>query len=355
MKKTALILTGAILAGAIFPLAGCGGDGGSVGKVNGNFKEEATQEQVAQSLSKVNLEESFDMVNGFGFELKADVDFSMNMKATAGEETLSDSQASGGVNAEYKFTFAMAENAPVIAGAGKLGVDVKSSGTAGGTSGDSQTKIDLSVYNDSDYVYLNGALSGDKSETAKIKYSIADLIGEIGGSGNVTPPEVLPPVEEDPNAPGEETPDLPGNTGDTDVSESETITGGIDLSTAIATLQAKGFKVYIDDAKGVKMKISADENLIKSIIGETDLPVDGDKLAFTASTFDLYFVFNEDGKFTQFGLDVNIAASVNVSTVTVSQSTSFTLKGGISLKTYAGKVTLPGGIATDESYQLETL
>lgn len=343
MKKTALVLAGFMLAGAALSLTGCD-NGGSIGKIDGNFKDEATKEQIFAATTDINMNQSFDTANGFGLELNTEFDFSVNTKTTYQNQT-GESKVSGDLNAEYKFTAALpeGEQVPVFLGAGNFGMNMKMNNKIAGANTTTETKASANMYNDSQYVYLDAKFS-DTPMT--VKFSIEDLLGQIGGNGQL------------PGLPGEdELLPAPQEVGDitTDGNESDTEDGTeYNLSTVLANMQEKGFKVYLDTSKGVKVKVSTSQDMVNRILSQIELEVPTDALEFSACVFDIYMAFGEDGKFTQVGIDIDIAVSVDLEIEGVATSTTFNMKGGVSLKTYAGTVTLPEGIANDEKYELKS-
>lgn len=342
MKKSVLAVASILLAGSLLAFTGCN-DGGSTGIVKGNYKE-ATPAEAAEAVKDIDMTNAFGDPTAedfkFGFEAKADLSFNMSYSMSMNSQTVSEMKADGSVKANYQIVVEPTEEAFNMAGKGDMSMKANVSQTAGDKTETNTTEMSGNLYQDTDYLYVDATMkANDKEQAAKVKISFEDILetimGEIGGAFMTI---------------DEQESELPDGA----------ITGGVDVSmnlgTAINALIEAGFTVSLDQSSGLKIKISADKTLILSAMGEIDeLPVDLSGLEFSADEIAVYLSFDKDGKFVQAGVNVNVAAKMDVSEQGMGMKVDVSVKGGVELKLFNGTVTLPEGIADDTTYELETL
>ncbi len=348
MKKVSFAVASVLLAGSLVAFTACG-EGGSVGKVNGNFKNVATAQEVQTALSSIDFEKAFGTGETIGLQLVAEMDVSAKMAAGSNKVAFSFDYALQGPKSALGsiVTAPQAseeENQPEIAwkdyasvifenfvSAGKFDLTTKQ--TEGNSS--METTIGASIYQDANAIYLDSNLGG---QPLKAKVSVAELLevfdemlqpgDDIPDIGNDSSLETFAVIDSE-TTPGDEPTDGDG----TDVINPGDILGG---------LQEKGLNVYIDDSNGLKLKFSASSELILSAFQDAGLAIDAS--ALRASTIDFYLVFDGNGQFTQVSFDVNVKVKM--------EGLDFSMQGGLALKSYSGTVTLPAGIANDATYVL---
>lgn len=343
MKKTVLAVASILLAGSLVAFAGCD-DGGSTGIVKGNYKE-ATAAEATEAVKDIDMTNAFGDPTAenfkLGFEAKANLSFNMSYSMSMNSQTMSEMKADGSLKANYQIVAEPKEDAFNIAGKGDASINANVTQTAGDKTETNKTEMSATVYQDADYLYVDAKMTAnDKEQAEKVKISFEDIIdtimGEIGGSFMTIDEQEV---------------ELPDGA----------VSGGVDISmnlgTVISALAEEGFTVALDQSSGTKIKISAGKELILSLIGEAgdELPVDLSGLEFSASEIAVYLSFDKDGKFVQAGVNVNVAATMDVSEQGMGMKVDVSIKGGVELKLFNGTVTLPEGIADDTTYELETL
>lgn len=341
MKKTVLAVASILLAGSLVAFAGCD-KGNNVGVIKGDYKE-ATAAEAAEAVKNIELDKAFGDPSAedfkFGFELMADLSFSMNYSVSANSQTVSQMKADGGVEANYRLVIAPEGEAFSATGKGDVSVNANVNQSAAGKDTSSKSEMSANIYQDSEYLYLDAHIAAEGTERdQKIKLSFDDVIDAvIGGIGGAF--TVIDDAETE----------LPDGG----------ISGGVDvemnLGTVISALAEAGFTVSLDQSSGLKIKISAGKEFILGAIEDSDvqLPIPVEGMDFGASEIAIYLSFDESGKFVQAGVNVNITAAMEVSAQGSSVKADVNVKGGVELKLFNGTVTLPEGIADDESYELQ--
>ena len=331
MKKRAVVLAGVFMAGSVFAFAGCsiGGSGGTSGKISGNYKE-ADDATIAQALSSIDMENAFvdTTAKNWKYGLQASASLNLSVNARVGNESASLSargSADYKISLQKKTSLTTQKETLTVAGAGNVNGSFNMSG--GGQS--IKASVKANAYHDTDTVYasLNGTIpntsgigGGTQKIDMKVKAPIEDIFDEIGGMIPVT-------------------------------AASDEIIGGtteIDFAEVVDKLRAEGYTVFLDTSKGVKIKLSASEQYVEEVTKNISQSVAGGEITWTRDpVFDIYLAFDAEGKFSQVGFDANVSARV-----TGDDGTDATVKMtmGISLKVYTGTVTLPDGIAEDDSY-----
>lgn len=330
MKKTSVVLFSALLTGSLCMFTACG-DGGSVGKVDGNFKQEATAQELQTALSSINLENAFGTGDKVGFQIQAEMAVSAKGNGVSSQMEMSFDYAMQGPKMPAAPQAAQDGAQDVVGswkdyipldqfiGAGKIDFSLKQS--AAGSS--NAIAFKSQIYQDPVSIYLDFDMNGQKM---KGKISIEELLEALEESMD---PE-LPEIEDDTDI---ELPDISDGTDVTDPSDTDV---EIDWNAVVSS-----FKPYIDDSKGLKIKFEGREQFLVESLVKSGIPVDGAN--FSALVCDVYLSFGEDGRFLQMGLDIDFAMSVGQIKVSV--------KGGFALKSFNGTITLPEGIASDSSYQ----
>lgn len=338
MKKAALALTGVLLAGSLFALTACGKDGGSVGKVDGNFKKEATAQEIQNALSSIDTENAFGTGDTVALQMLAELEVSTKADGNSNtiEMTLdytlqgpkSVIGAAAPTAAEINPEFAWMDYAAAVLEqfVSKGSFNLTSKQTVSGQTVTSS--IGANIYQDATSLYLDLNMNG---VSQKGKISIADLLALIDESMKSESPDDGSNVDSDADSDAA----LPTDSDDTDVTESET-----DVNVAWSSMLLSSFKPYIDDSNGLKIKFEGDSQIILDAFAEAEMPIDAS--ALKSSVFDIYLAFDENGLFTQLGVDLNIQVNAD--------GTQMTVKGGMALKPYSGTVTLPLGIAIDPTY-----
>lgn len=335
MKKLFAFTLSAAIAVSACAFGGC--SSGDIGVIDGNYSE-ANAVQLEEALAKIDTNNPFvettDKENCYGFKFNAAFNgsYEMNQLMSTSFSTVVD----------YKLSLDSSGAYPDLAGSGKLTSDNKSTLTVGGTSVTQESKYDVSVYNDYDYVYLNVTAG----EVGKFKISFYDLINGMLVGYNEDIDENLP--EE----------------GDTETPPEDLTIAGI-----LDKLETAGVKTYLDTSDGVKVKISITQDSVDKLIDEVIDSMEGEiteessteikallsSLKFNSMKFDIYLAFSSEGKFLKFGTDMDIDFSLDASSLSPSESISIgemriVLKGGMMIEMFNRIVTIPEGIADDPSY-----
>lgn len=330
MKKIVAVCTGIVMAASVMALAACG----DVGVVKGDFSEEATAEETKVALASVDVSTLFgdETAESFGLQFLTDLDFSMDMSTKISEDLQTSTSVKGNFDVDYKAVTTYSETDISTAGAGSFNLALKSVI-------DSETENETykgKVYMDSDYVYLSSNVEGME----KVKYTIDSLLEEVMGSVSGMIPVNM------------------SLAASTDAEIESTLGMDLDFDSIVEQLEGIGFKFYIDDSKGLKVKISAtteaieqvaDEIIATAMGGGVSLPTSMLNVNVKSSVFDFYLAIDEDGKFSQVSFNSNLNIEISMSEY---MSGSLSLKGGVALKAYNGTVKLPSGIESDESYLL---
>ncbi|MDE6585128.1 MAG: hypothetical protein K2K80_00400 [Clostridia bacterium] len=320
MKKFIAAVMSFILVIATCAFAACTPEEENLGVVNGNYVE-TDAKGLSTALANVNADLT-DIAGGAGFDFATKFAVSFNMP-----ETLS---LSADGNFGYKINADMSGETPVLTGAG--------SGSVSYSLRKDKTNVEESysanIYNDSQYLYLN-TTAADNGKIDYLKLINDAMQGQLPGIGE-----------------GE---------GDSEIGGGMDLpaTGMPDISELISQMEKLGIKAYIDTDNGLKIKLSLDAVTFKSLLIVAAQSVKDFLPAEVATTItamlalvefsdfniDFYLVFDADGKFVQYGEDININASVELpAAVGVSGPITLQFSNSAYLKAYTGTVTLPDGL-----------
>lgn len=332
MKKVLAALAASAVAVSMLAFAGCG-DKEDNGSIKGDYVEK-TPEQMEEIIDKIDPDKVFsEDIAGFGLKVNLEAGASMG----------SDLNFSGKVNAEYKYL--MSESG--IAGSGNATVKFNYNGYGEKWDDESEDYVSVPVsysgdlkgtlYNDSQYAYgtVTGKFNGNdlKNEDGsdmKAKVNFMELIGSVTGSGSVSGVSSL--LEGAPE--------------------------GMDIATLLQMADTFGIKVTVDDSNGIKFKLSASQETVWAVVAfaagdklSADmLTVIQSKVTFNKFQFDAYLSLDKDGVFSAASVVVDIDAKVSKELLNSEADLSVNAKGSIELTVNTASVTLPAGIATDESY-----
>lgn len=328
-KKVVAILCAAVMTVGVGALAACSeADDTEIGVVEGNFGTVATEEQLGTAIDSISESAPFgdteaaDWTYGFNFKANAtatvdafDVDENGNFVSVT---------TSADLGLDYNLSLSKTT-------ANELGLDVKGSGTVAlnGKSGEEELSYSADVYNDIENAYVK--LTANE-ETLKLKVSYETILGMIGDALPIALAET-----DETNQP-DEPDDLP--------------TDGtmFDPAEMLGMLAEMGFNVYVDDADGLKIKVSATENTVETILEQAG--VSAEAVKFNEFVFDIYFSFDAQGNFEKFGTQINVnleVAVVPATATTEAQSVKVSVKCGAALVPYSGTVTLPDDLNTYHS------
>lgn len=317
MKKFLAFTVGIVMFCSLALFTACGEE--NIGKMSGNFKKEATAEEFSAATVQIqNAVDQNTILGGdtesenwaFGFDSRA----KFTVKTTAGGESTSVK-----LNAGYKIALRNSKEGEEIqtsvAGAGDISVK---------TSGDKSEDLSLTFYNDTDYIYIDFS---SVQEGMKIKMQLEDLVGMLSGAMDS----------------GAGTMSVADNTGTGESSESGSVQSGDDFSVLAET----GCKIYIDDSKGLKIKISATAQTLTTLLTELGGLFEG-ILPYQISSVakcDLYFALDEEGKLAQISADIDLTIG-GAAAEGETDAAGITLKGGFYLKAYSGDVEFPDDLST---------
>lgn len=330
MKKISFALVSVLLAGSMFALTACDG-GGSVGKVSGNFKKEATAQELETALSSIDAEKAFGTGETVALQMLGEFEISAKQqnisskteltfdyalqgpKAVFGSMASPTAEEEGDEEPEISWKdYAMAAVSQFVS-TGSFNLKTK-------TTGEDATSIGAKIYQDANYLYLDVKTD---AMSPKVKISISELLDIIGESMDSDEPEDDTVTGSDANS-------------DTDLG----VIGGEDIMTAWSSALLASYKPYIDNSKGLKIKFEGDSQIILDSFAQANMPIDAS--ALKSSVMDIYLAFDENGLFTQLGVDVNVQVKT--------EGMNLTVKGGMAIKPYSGTVTLPLGISFDINY-----
>ena len=323
MKKFLAVLLGILLVFSLTAMAACKEDkdsGESGNMVGGNFTQEATEEEISEVLNTVQsafesgsiVGEPVDGKWNFGLEMNADLDLTV-----AAEDTTE----SIALKSDYQFSYGLVEE-----GVGAGSRLVKGAGAAALTANGETISFDF--YNDESYVYID---MSTVQTGMKLKISIDSLMS--GGSYVPVPDDAAEVMAAE---------------------SSGEVTGTIDVSEFMNMLDQLSIKVYVDTTDGLKVKVSATqeslEKIVALIVAESGGSVSEEMLpSFETDTkIDFYLALTEDGKLEQMGLDMDFGMTLPIADVSSSQVSyiNMTADGTVSVKTYAGDVTLPSDLGS---------
>lgn len=365
MKKFAALLMGALLAFACAAFAACGYDDGeeknaSVGALEGNFKKEATKDEIAE-LENLQFEvpaedqtpseeenppkEAEPETPKEPEQVQTEKLAYTSEKIKLGLQLLADftagyayEEADKSVDFDTDYMLALVKRDSgkyALRGAGEVSL---------GLNNDPEmtiTKRTYNVYNDSKNVYLEDLDSG-----AKVRGDISQALkyaGEKTSAYGVKIPTEIPETFESPNVPS-----MPSSSRE--------------VIAALGDLIESGVKVYLDLSDGLKIKISFTPAAfidyvaaLASVLPGVGALVENVRKAidFEEWKFDGYIGIGGDGLFSHIGADFDFRLKLNPAAIAGADESSavrFKAKGGCAAKLVAkGTILHP---ADPESYSL---
>ncbi|MGN0805466.1 MAG: hypothetical protein ACI4MC_00385 [Candidatus Coproplasma sp.] len=345
MKKTSKALMGItalVVAFSACALTACNSQPDD-GSIKGNYQE-ATAEEIAQTLNGVNEQTLFGDTTAAGYKFGLDVSSKLDVSSYSGEiltETLA-------LSAGYKLLITGNESAFDYKGAGNFAMsyeDKSADDNANSELGD-YSNIKLDMYQDNAMLYASLTLSQTEDDASaskfKIKLDCASIAQSLLPGDGMTGEEItVPSLPEDVT-----TPDL----------------SSLDLVTAINMLNQMGATTSMDTSNGIKLKISVTEDTITSIIasetGASATELD-DVITFNKCNLDFYLAIDKDGAFSAASVVVDVDFTINVSSDSSSTvyanvivpSITMKLNGNVSIKADPNvKPEIPANIASDISY-----
>lgn len=341
MKKIIAVSLSAMLAVSLFAFTACNGKD-ELGVVEGNYKE-ATAEEIKSALEGVDADKLF------GDTSADDYNFGIQLTAqTNAEISIGDSYSvKENASANAQLALSLSEDNICLLGSGSASLqsEMKSTGMT------VSMNYNADAYVDNDYVYVSATV---QQTTQKIKINIEELINYVLDGGDSFLPDEG----------GAE--DGSGEYPDVDF-------GNMSFDEYLETLEQLHVKTYLDTSKGLKVKISFTEESVTALIdlilaeitaeeGENSEYAETvtavfETLEFSEMQLDYYLALDEDGTFSEYAIDMNIAftldapafgATAGMPTGTISAN----LNCAASLKAYNGTITLPEGLAEDDSYYL---
>lgn len=328
-KKVAAVFCAAVMTVGVVALSACAeADDTDIGVVEGNFGTVATEEQLGTALDSITESAPFGDTEAadwaYGFNFKANATATVDAFDVDNNGNFVPVTTSADLGIDYNLSLSKTT-------ANELGLDVKGSGAVAlnGKSGEEELSYSAEVYNDIENAYVK--LTANE-ETLKLKVSYETIFDMIGSAL----PLALAEADET---------DAPDDT--TDV----TIDGvAFDPSEMLGMLAAMGFQVYIDDSDGLKIKVSATEDTVGTILEQAG--VSAEAVKFNEFVFNIYFSFDAQGNFEKFGAQINVnleVAVVPATATTEAQSVKVSVKCGAALVPYSGTVTLPDDLNTYHS------
>lgn len=326
MKKLMAVLMSTTLFCSLALFTACGDERENIGKMDGDFSTEATDEEFAAALTSVQRAVENNTILGgdmeaadwsFGFDAGLDLDFDMTVSGAASTET---------VNIDLDAGYQLVIDNAGVAGAGNLSL-------SGDATNQTNIDYDVGLYNDVEYMYFDMSLNQSQMKF-KMTWETLAKIADSAGSGSVAVPgtEAVLSAAADTGADNEG-----GQGSDSAVSA--------DIAEIIAGLKEAGCKVYIDDSDGLKVKLSVSEDTVDMILAGLGTELEGisEMISFSAFKLDLYFAMTADGVFSQVSADINIDMSMNLGNL---GSYDIALSGGVYVKAYDGEVKLPDDLGS---------
>lgn len=326
MKKLMAVLMSTTLFCSLALFTACSDERENIGKMDGDFSTEATDEELAAALMSVQRAVDNNTILGgdmeaadwsFGFDAGLDLDFDMTVSGAASTET---------VNIDLGAGYQLVIDNAGVAGAGNLSL-------SGNATNQTNIDYDIGLYNDVEYMYFD---MSSVETGAKFKMTWENLMNAADsvGSGGVIVPD-----------PGT-TLSAAADTGtDSEGGQGSDSAVSADIAEIIAGLKEAGCKVYIDDSDGLKIKLSVSENTVGMILAAVGSEAEGisEMLAFDTFKLDLYFAMTAEGVFSQISADFDIDMNLNLGNF---GSYDFDLSGGVYMKAYSGEVELPEDLAS---------
>lgn len=328
VKKIAAICSAAAMTFCMFTLSACSDNAEyDIGVVKGNYGAVATSEQVDTAMKTISESAPFGDTEAadwsYGLNFKANLGITTNFPEISSPNTIYSMIGNVAMNTDYSLSLTKS------AEAGDFGLDVKGKGSlaVNAEAGGEKLSMNANVYNDSAYAYLDVAANGEMP-ASKIKLSLNDLMGEIGG--------ILPGETPDSG-------DLPSDGNDTE--EGGETGSEIGTENIFNNLTELGFNVYIDESDGLKLKMSATRETFDMILQQAGLADGG--VSFNQSVFDVYFSLDADGNFEKFGMKLGLNLAVPLMEATAASAAQVATIGiscGISVTAFNGTVTLPSNL-----------
>lgn len=275
MKKILRITLCLILSLSVLSLFACGGDN----TFEGNFKHEATEEELTQLAGALSSEDLVADSNNIGFNLS--LTMSSSSDSSFSEDYTQSSDMSFDFDMKMKVT-SNGEDAPVMKMSmdGKFNIDVD----VQTPSKTSKTKVsgDANAYADATGLYIGYNMKAkengkEESVSEKTKFSIEEFGAVLEGLlGSFTPED--PDVSDEP--------------------------GDLDFSALISKAEELGLKVYVDASNGYKVKISIPYSALSDYIED----VDGD---ITLNTCDLYITLDKDNRLVGIKFEIEMENTSN--------------------------------------------
>lgn len=321
MKKRLLaVILSLMLLGSFALFAACETTGGDTngGKIEGDYTE-ATDEELNEAVASIDFTKLFgdtsaeDWKFGLSLNAKADLEESMDVDGstytgTANATVKYDFTAEKGTDAAFPFELKGAGE-----GEGKI-TDYIADEEASGESTEelSLRKVEYTAsakaYNDSDYFYLDPAVTidGEKQESiSATRFAISDILYELGLGGSID--AVLPDEDGTIMTGLSAMSALPGTGSDSAENP---------LPQVIAMLKQFGCKFGIDTSDGVKIRVTADKAAIENILNMAlagQLPSSVTAASFAISEdamIEVYAAVAADGMFSGIAVNANLGATI---------------------------------------------
>ena len=319
MKKFLMTAACGLLAFSLSVFAACGDDTPKKGTVEGDFSQEATETEVTDAADA--LDSAFESGTLIGDVESEDWSFGAALSAEAEIKFTVDGESSTtSFSLDYKLTGAPGEtDSLALAGAGSFSLKGEES-------------ADMSVYNDADNVYID---MSSAEGGAKIRMSWSALFETIGSLGGSMLPAAM---AADTQLPAESQP------GGSEPGASDTATEEENwFADLFLSLTEAGFKIYVDDSDGVKVKISATDSVMAALAADLGSDTGAAGLAFEeGAVLDAYIAMDKDGALSQVSAVVDISATMTMEGAAV----GFALSGNISVSSFDGKVELPSDLSS---------
>ncbi len=386
MKKIIALAASVVLAGSMFAFAGCKDEEDS--KVDttipGDYQE-VSKDEASAALTTIDPSKAFPAITtdenaklglefGSNLTVNANMPFSMTVSGQTGQGKMIVSASE-----DVKYNLVISDKATKYIGAGYANGSVNLDATLVDAKINTGASAKVNLYNDTDYIYaaLNelkvppqdieqGGTVAHQLQGTKYKFSIEELVDII-----MSTPDDDPNQSQTPSTP--QTPQTPSTNPNPSAlyAESEgSATENIDFAQYIEMLEGFKVKVALDQKSGLKVKLSATKESYDAILAylETSMGEDPDaaqtlttiKQSLTVNKFnvDVYLAFAESGLFEKAAIDLDIDVKVKGEVLTTLlqetgadfKDSTFAVKGGLYFSTYDGSVSLPEGIATDETY-----
>ncbi len=339
IKNVIMCATAAVLAVSACALSACGKKPED-GTIAGNY-EEATMEQVTETLSNVDMGNAMGDPTAEDFKFGLNVNSSFNAAFTVGES----SKASAGLSAGY--TVLLTKNSCSGAGNAEISydADIKAGELGEQEAVKESGKYSATVYNDATYVYgdfnLGKKDDGETDNIVKAKFNYGELLGSIMENiGNILPGS--------------------GASGITPYAE-----GNASIAGMLANLN---MQAGMDTTDGIKIKLSITKDTFWGLLENStpELPEDQltqikEALLINRFNYDVYFALDKTNKFSAASVVLDIDMSVDTSKMGMPMPTdegaeqppviTVKMNGYFKAESYLGEAPkLPDGMTTDLTY-----